>query len=66
MALLKKTPVIKTKAVKEKDSQQKLQEAAELLQENKRQREQAFQQELVELCHKYGVNLSSQILITAN
>ena len=66
MALLKKTPVIKAKTEKKKNEQQKLQEAAELLQENRKKREQAFQQELVELCHKYGVNLSSQILITAN
>jgi hypothetical protein len=66
MELPKKTPIIKTKTVKEKSQQEKLQEAAQLLQENRNQREQQFQKELAALCHKYGVNLSSQILITAN
>jgi UDP-N-acetyl-D-mannosaminuronate dehydrogenase len=50
----------------EKTKEQQLQEAAKLLQQNKIERELAFQNELAELCKKYGVNISTQIIITAN
>ena len=50
----------------EKTKEQQLQEAAELLQQNKIDRELAFQNELKELCQKYGINISTQIIITAN
>lgn len=49
-----------------KTKEQQLQEANELLQQNKIEREQNFQSELIELCKKYSVSLSSQITITAN
>jgi len=48
-----------------KTEEQKMKEAMELLQKNKYDREQAFQVELKALCEKYGINLSSKILITA-
>lgn len=48
-----------------KNEEEKIKEAMELLQKNKYDREQAFQVELKSLCEKYGINLSSKILITA-
>ena len=50
----------------EKTKEQQLQEAAKLLQQNKIEREKQFQIELAELCQKYGINISTQIIITAN
>ena len=50
----------------EKSKEQLLQEAAKLLQQNKIERELDFQNELSELCQKYGVTISTQIIITAN
>lgn len=50
----------------EKSKEQLLQEAIELMQQNKIEREKQFQIELSELCQKYGVNISTQIIITAN
>lgn len=50
----------------EKSKEQLLQEASELLQQNKIEREKQFQIELSELCQKYGVTISTQIIITAN
>lgn len=50
---------------KVKSEDEKMKEAFELLQKNKHEREQAFQQELKALCEKYGINLSTKILITA-
>lgn len=47
------------------DEQKKLQEAAELLQKHKQNRENEFQRELQLLCEKYGIKLSTQIVITA-
>ncbi len=50
---------------KVKSEEDKMKEAFELLQKNKHEREQAFQVELKALCEKYGINLSTKILITA-
>ena len=50
----------------EKSKEQLLQEASELLQQNKIEREKQFQIELSELYQKYGVTISTQIIITAN
>jgi membrane protein insertase Oxa1/YidC/SpoIIIJ len=50
---------------KVKSEDEKMKEAFELLQKNKHEREQAFQIELKALCEKYGINLSTKILITA-
>ena len=50
---------------KVKSEEDKMKEAFELLQKNKHEREQAFQIELKALCEKYGINLSTKILITA-
>jgi len=50
---------------KVKSEDDKMKEAFELLQKNKHEREQAFQIELKALCEKYGINLSTKILITA-
>ena len=52
--------------VMEKTKEQLLQEAIELMQQNKIEREKQFQIELSELCQKYGVTISTQIIITAN
>ena len=52
--------------VMEKSKEQLLQEAIELMQQNKIEREKQFQIELSELCQKYGVTISTQIIITAN
>lgn len=50
---------------KVKSEEDKMKEAFELLQKNKHEREQTFQHELKALCEKYGINLSTKILITA-
>lgn len=65
MRTVKRPQPIATKQNKEAEHTKKLQEAAQLLQENKQQRERAFQAELMELQKKYGVSVSTQIVITA-
>lgn len=55
----------KKKAAKQVVEEMDLKKAAQLLQQNKHERELAFQKELQELCKKYGVNLSSQLVIQA-
>ena len=50
----------------EKTKEQLLQEAIELMQQNKIEREKQFQIELSEQKQKYGVTISTQIIITAN
>ena len=49
----------------EKSKEQLLQEAIELMQQNKIEREKQFQIELSELCQKYGVTISQPQLIVS-
>jgi hypothetical protein len=62
---LKKTKPVNTRANKIHDEQMKIQQAQELLQRNRLSREQAFHQELMQLCQKYQVELIPSINIQA-
>lgn len=44
------------------ETNKELQEALKVLEENRKERLEQFQKELIILCQKYGVDLSSQII----
>lgn len=60
-----KTKKTMAQEVEKISEDQKIRNAYELLQQHKVDRENAFKQELDELCKKYGVSLTTKILITA-
>ena len=62
MAKIKRVQPIKSVA---KTQEQKLQEAAELIHQNRIERENAFNKQLSELMQKYGVEIIPQIIIKA-
>lgn len=65
MAKVRGQKPFQTKTSKADQEENELKDALLKIQQNKAQREQAFQAELKELCLKYGVLMSTQIVVTA-